>query len=62
MLWAPLLVRFCPPFLPNILSCLPSPPLCTILYGLGESQLGDSDVPMQVFGNVNTTVGNFMSF
>ena len=33
-----------------------------ILYGLGESQLGDSSVPMLVFGNVRTTVGQFMSF
>lgn len=36
--------------------------LCRILYGLGESQLGDLSVPMVVFGNVKTTVGQFMSF
>lgn len=46
----------------NAHACFFRLPLYRILYGLGESQLGDSDVPMQVFGTVNTTVGNFMTF
>lgn len=36
-------------------------PTTWILYGLGGSQLGDSDVPMVAFGTQQTTVGAFMA-
>ncbi|KAL4434347.1 hypothetical protein ABPG75_000788 [Micractinium tetrahymenae] len=36
-------------------------PTTWILYGLGGSQLGDSDVPMVAFGTQHTTVGEFMT-
>mgnify|MGYP001067666079 FL=1 len=44
---------------------LPSSPCCCspttwILYGLGGSQLADSDVPLVAVGGVQTTVGAFM--